>query len=99
MLIAAKLEEIIDPNYTKMIDLLTDYEKKYITKDSLIDLEFQIVSTFDMDFNFMVAGPIESMDRFLRILDYDQNENVKKMTLDICKFSLVDARFLKYKAS
>ena len=86
MLMAAKLEEIIDPNYIKMIDLLSDYEKKVITKDSIIELEWKIVEAFDMDFNFMVAGPIESMDRFLRILNYDQNENVKKMTLDILKF-------------
>ena len=71
ILLAAKFEEVIDPNYDKMIALLTEYEKKYITKDLLVDLEFKMVETFDVDFNFMLVSPVDLIDRYLRILDYD----------------------------
>ena len=65
----------------------------------MIDLEFEIVEKFDVDFNFMLASPIESIERFIKILNYSQNPNVRKMTLDICKFHLVSAKFLNYKPS
>ena len=55
-----------------MIALLTDYEKKYITKELLVDLEFKIVEAFDIDFNFMLVSPVDLVDRYLRILDYDR---------------------------
>jgi hypothetical protein len=95
-LLAAKFEEVIDPNYDKMIVLLTEYEKKYITKDFLVELEFQIVEAFDIDFNFMLVSPVDLIDRYLRILNYDKDINVRKITFDICKFQLLDAKFLKY---
>lgn len=96
ILLAAKFEEVIDPNYDKMIVLLTEYEKKYITKDFLVELEFQIVEAFDIDFNFMLVSPVDLIDRYLRILNYDKDINVRKITFDICKFQLLDAKFLKY---
>jgi len=86
ILLAAKFEEVIDPNYDKMIVLLTEYEKKYITKDFLVELEFQIVEAFDIDFNFMLVSPVDLIDRYLRILNYDKDINVRKITFDICKF-------------
>ena len=96
ILLAAKFEEVIDPNYDKMIVLLTEYEKKYITKDFLVELEFQIVEAFDIDFNFMLVSPVDLIDRYLRILNYDKDISVRKITFDICKFQLLDAKFLKY---
>jgi hypothetical protein len=39
-----------------MINLLTDEEKKHVTKQSLIDLEAQILMKLGFDFNF--PGPI-----------------------------------------
>jgi hypothetical protein len=96
ILLAAKFEEVIDPNYDKMIVLLTEYEKKYITKDSLVELEFKIVEAFDIDFNFMLVSPVDLIDRYLRILNYDKDQNVRKITYDVSKFVLLDAKFLKY---
>ena len=54
-----------------MISLLTDQEKKSVTKQDLIDLEAKILVKMGFDFNF--PGPIESMERYLRILNYDRN--------------------------
>ena len=67
-----------------MINLLTDDEKKFIDKQSLIDLEAEILTTFCFDFNF--PGPIQSMERYLRILGYDLNKTVYDMSYQICKF-------------
>lgn len=56
VLMSAKLEQPISPSFTRMINLLTDEEKKYVSKQSLIDLEAQILIKLGFDFNF--PGPI-----------------------------------------
>jgi len=53
--------------------------------------------TLGFDFNF--PGPIQSMERYLRILDYDLNKTILDMGFQISKFQLNDAKFLKYRAS
>jgi hypothetical protein len=75
--LAAKLEQPISPSFTRMISLLTEEEKKLVTKQKLIDLETNILITFGFDFNF--PGPIQSMERYLRLLDYDLNTQLYEM--------------------
>lgn len=77
ILLAAKLEQPISPSFTRMISLLTEEEKKLVTKQKLIDLETNILITFGFDFNF--PGPIQSMERHLRLLDYDLNTQLYEM--------------------
>ena len=84
MLMAAKLEQPISPSFTRMINLLTDDERKNVTKQSLIELEAEILTRMGFDFNF--PGPIQTMERFLRVLDYDLNKTVYEMSFQICKF-------------
>lgn len=84
MLLAAKLEQPISPSFSRMISLLSDDEKKNVSKKQLIDLEADILVQMGFDYNF--PGPIQSMERYLRILDYDQNKTVYDMTYQICKF-------------
>jgi hypothetical protein len=74
---AAKLEQPISPSFTRMISLLTEEEKKSVTKQKLIDLETNILIMFGFDFNF--PGPLQSMERFLRLLDYDLNPQIYEM--------------------
>ena len=80
-----------------MINLLTDDEKKGVNKQCLIDLEADILSTFCFDFNF--PGPIQSMERYLRILGYDLNKTVNDMSYQISKFQLNDSKFLDFRCS
>ena len=56
VLMSAILEQPISPSYTRMINLLTDEEKQYVSKQSLIDLESQILIKLGFDFYF--PGPI-----------------------------------------
>lgn len=80
-----------------MINLLTTDEKKTVTKQSLIDLESEILIMLGFDFNF--PGPVQSMERFLRLLGYDLNRTVYDMAFQICKFQLNEAIFLNYRPS
>ncbi len=72
ILMAAKLEQPISPSFSRMISLLSVDEQKFVNKQSLIDLEAQILIKLGFDFNF--PGPIQPMERYLRMLDYDKNK-------------------------
>ena len=52
-----------------------------------------------MGFDFNFPGPVQSMERYLRILDYDLNRTIYDMSYQICKFQCNDASFLKYRPS
>jgi hypothetical protein len=78
MLLAAKLEQPISPSFQRMISLLSDDEQKLVTKKGLIDLEADILFRLGFDFNF--PGPIQSLERFLRLLGYDLNSTVQEMS-------------------
>jgi len=80
-----------------MINLLTDDERRVVTKGSLIALEEKILIAFNFDFNF--PGPIQSLERYLRLLDYDLNKIIFDIAFQVSKFSLNDARFLDYPPS
>ena len=97
MLMAAKLEQPISPSFTRMIGLLSEDEQINVTKRGLIDLESDILITMNFDYNF--PGPIQSMERFLRILEYDFNRTVYDMSYQICKFQLNDSKFLEFRPS
>ena len=58
-----------------MINLLTIEEKKYVSKKFLVELESQILVKMGFDFNF--PGPMQSMERFLRILNYSKSKTIK----------------------
>jgi hypothetical protein len=78
MLIAAKLEQPISPSFSRMIGLLTDEEQLQVSKQGMIDLEADILVV--MNFDFCFPGPVQSMERYLRILDYDLNRTVYDMS-------------------
>lgn len=97
MLMAAKLEQPISPSFSKMMNLLSEDEQKCITIGQMINLEADVLVKLSFDFNF--ASPIQSMERFLRLLNYDQNQIVYDMSYQICKFQLNDSMFLDYRPS
>lgn len=97
LLIAAKLEQPISPSFLRMIGLLTDEEQRQVSKNALIDLEAKILVQKGFDFGF--PGPIQAMERYLRLLAFDTNKIVSDMGYQICKFQLNDSRFLGYRPS
>jgi hypothetical protein len=61
-----------------MINLLSDSERKNTSKEILVDLEFDILVNLGFSFNF--PGPMECVDRFLRIIEYDHKKIVYDMS-------------------
>jgi hypothetical protein len=53
---AAKLEQPIQPSFMRMISLLTEEEQDLVSKEALIDLEVQILTTLGFDFSY--PGPV-----------------------------------------
>ena len=47
-------------------------------------MEIDIISKLGFDFNF--PGPIQTMERFLRLLEYDMNPTVFEFAYELCKF-------------
>jgi hypothetical protein len=61
-----------------MIALLSEEEQRNVSKQSVKDLEFKILMQTGFDYSY--PGPMQSMERFLRILSYDRNKTVYDMT-------------------
>ena len=97
VLMAAKLEQPISPSFSRMIGLLSQDEQKNVSKQSLKDLEAQILMKMGFDYNY--PGPMQSLERFMRIINYDKNRTIYEMSFQICKFSLNDSKFLEFRPS
>lgn len=74
MLLAAKLDQPVQPSFARMIIHLSEEDKELVSKEILTDLEQDIITRFGFEFNF--SGPIEFINRYLRILGYDKNEQI-----------------------
>ena len=97
ILMSAKLEQDTSPSFNRMIGLLTNDEYKHVSKQALIELELEIITMFGFDFNF--PGPVETMERFLRILGYNKNTEVDKLSRSILKHQIRLASLLNYRPS
>lgn len=97
VLMSAKLEQDTSPSFNRMIGLLSNDEYKCVSKQALIDMEYDIILKFGCDFNF--PGPIESMERFLRLMGYHKNKQVDKICREIMKQQIREANFLNYRPS
>lgn len=68
-----------------------------VTKPKLIDLEQQILTKFGFDLNF--GSPMQAFERYLRILNYDQNQRLVDLVYQISKYQLTEPHFLDYDPS
>lgn len=87
----------MSPSFNRMVSLLTPEERKYSHKQDLITLEAEILQHFGFDVNFQT--PIPALERFLRILNYDQHDVISKMSFQILRASLVDGKFMQFEPS
>lgn len=80
-----------------MIVALEDINGEKCKKQDLVDLEEKILRKFNFDFNF--NGPKQFLDRFIRVLGYQDNKKIHQIALQILTLSLVDAKLLNYRSS
>jgi hypothetical protein len=58
----------------------------------LVDLEAHILIKLGFDFNF--PGPMQFIERYLRVLKVENEKAVYEISYAICKMCLIDAGFL-----
>lgn len=80
---SAKLEQDTSPSFNRMISLLNNREYKMVSKQALVDLEYDIILRFGCDFNF--PGPVETLERFLHVLGYGKNDKVIRLSREILR--------------
>lgn len=56
------------PSINRMISLLTDDERRFVTKEGVIKCEDDVLKTFDFDFNML--SPMPFFERFMRLAEY-----------------------------
>lgn len=78
MLLSAKMYQPLTPSFSAMIRLLLEKENEIVTKDQIIELEAHILITLGFDLNF--PNPFTLMERYLRVLNYDQNKVVNDIS-------------------
>lgn len=65
---AAKLEQPMTPSISRMIKLISDKDREYVTKEKVIQCESEILKAFDFDFQFVTPLPL--LERFMRLADF-----------------------------
>ena len=69
-LMAAKLEEPIQPSYRQMVHFINTNWSVTLVYKELIQLEHEIIVKLDFDLHF--TSPIPFLERFQRIFNLDQ---------------------------
>lgn len=81
-----------------MIVHLSDEDQEHTTKDTVCDMEYDIVTRFGWDFNFQ--NPITFIERYLPYVETDIDKTeMKDMAIDYCKQCLHSPIFLDYRSS
>jgi hypothetical protein len=83
-LMAAKLEQPVSPSFQRMINLLTAEEKPFTSKEKLVEMEATIL--YVLGFDFTVPTPIQFVERFMRMLGYQNSRTIFEISYQICKF-------------
>lgn len=67
VILGAKCEQPMTPSINRMVKLLTEDERKVVTKDIVIQMESRIVKTLHFDFSYL--SPLVFLERFIRLSD------------------------------
>lgn len=85
VLMAAKLEQSISPNFNRMISLMPEAHRSLVKKKSLIDLEFDIIQTLQWDLQW--ASPNLFVERYLKVMDLSSEPSLLYLSKQFCKFA------------
>lgn len=66
------MEESISPSFNRMIGLLSAEDSCKFHKDLLVKLEVRILSA--LSFDFCGTGPMQSLERYIRLLNLQDND-------------------------
>lgn len=85
------------PSINRMIRLLSDEERQFVTKPLVIQMESEIVRALNFDMNFL--SPLAFLERFLRLADVHEDFKVNTLAEELCKLAMTKVEFLDFKPS
>src|SRR5438874_1607688 len=85
------------PSINRMIRLLNDEERQFVTKPLVIQMESEIVRALNFDMNFL--SPLTFLERFVRLGDLHEDFKVNTIAEELCKLAMTKVEFLDYKPS
>jgi hypothetical protein len=56
------------PSINRMLKLLPEEEQRYVTKETVINMESAVIHA--LNFDFALLSPLPFLERFLRLIDY-----------------------------
>ncbi|CDW87090.1 cyc2-like cyclin [Stylonychia lemnae] len=96
-IIAAKVEQPMTPSINRMIKLLSDDERDYVTKEKVIKCEEEILIRFDFDFNILSPQPF--VERFMRLSELHNELFIDLLQFEILKVISSNLEFLDFDRS
>ena len=93
----------MQPSYTRMLSLIAEQQQTNIEKQTVLDLEEDILRT--LEFSVRSVSATEFLDRYLRLFGIDakkQDKNARQvanLARNYCKFMQREALFLDHKPS
>ena len=102
-LMAAKLEQPMQPNFNRMARLVKNKWDVTMTRQELIDLEKDVIDR--LDFELQYTGPLLFLERFLRIYSLDQTVRdieslaIASLAAGLLKKFVREQAFLSFKPS
>ncbi len=93
LLISTKYEEIYPP---ELKDLLSISENKF-TKEDVLQMEFQILTT--LQFDFFVPSALRFLERYRKLSTTASDDQIFFFAQYLCEISLLDAFLLKHPPS
>lgn len=94
---AAKCEQPMTPSINRMIKLLEEKEKNYVTKERVIRCEAEILKRFDFDFGML--SPLTFIERFMRLAEVHNDFFIDSVSVEILKLLCTNIKFLNFKPS
>ena len=80
-----------------MIKLLTPSEAEKVEKESVIDLEQQILNVLSFDFNY--PAPLPFLERYLRIGDLQNDLHISSLAEELLLVAIKRILFLNFRPS
>lgn len=103
ILMAAKLEEPMQPSFNRMVRLVASEWNFETTKEEIIEMESQVIRLLDWDLS--MVGPIFFLERYQRIFGVESERidpdaaRVGGLARKIIRCLLLSSQFLRFKPS
>ena len=97
IILAAKMDEKYAPNVEFTLEFLTCEEKEKVLPEDVFNLEAEVLMKLGFDLQF--PGPVAPMDRYLHLLGYGDNREVKDTAIHLMMLQIYEHENLDFTPS